>query len=69
MSVETLLKESLKLKPADQLRMVESIMDHLASSDKEIDRLWNEEANRRLKLYEYGASKAISAEDLLKSAL
>ena len=69
MTVETLLEEGLKLKPVEQMRVVETIMEHLSSSDKVIDELWNKEAARRLKLYETGEMGAVTVEELFKGVI
>ncbi len=69
MTLETLLSESLKLKPEDQLRVVETIMDNLSTPNNKIDALWNEEAQRRLALYDAGLVSTIPAEELLNQSL
>ena len=69
MTVETLLSESLKLKPEDQFRVIEAIMDNLSVPNNEIDALWNKEAKRRLALYDAGLVSTISAEELLNQSL
>ncbi len=54
-----------RLKPDERFALVEEILHSLDRPDPEIDRLWQEEAERRLAAYRAGKVKAVAAEDLL----
>ena len=49
---EKLVKEALKLSPADKADMVHRLIESLDHPDKEIDDLWMSEAESRIDAYE-----------------
>lgn len=59
-----LLKEALQLKPQDRLRLIEELVRSLDEPDRDIDRIWAEEAEKRLEAYRAGRTKAVAFEDL-----
>ncbi|NTU42124.1 MAG: addiction module protein [Nitrospirales bacterium] len=59
MSTKELLEEALKLKPEDRFALVEGLIRSLDEPDKNIDAIWAEEAERRLKAYREGKIKGI----------
>jgi putative addiction module component (TIGR02574 family) len=65
MSTQELIESVLKLAPAERFALVDEILRTLDKPDPEIDRLWIEEAERRLAAYRRGEVKGIPAEDVL----
>ncbi|MBN8443705.1 MAG: addiction module protein [Thauera sp.] len=60
-----LADKARKLKPDERFALVEEILSSLDRPDPEIDRLWREEAARRLAAYRTGTIEGIPAEDVL----
>jgi putative addiction module component (TIGR02574 family) len=54
MSKAELIEQALKLEAADRLMLVELLHESLDKPDPEIDRIWAEEAQRRLAAYRSG---------------
>ena len=65
MQASEIVAEARKLDPAQRLEVVESILQTLDPRDEEIDRVWQEEALRRLAAYRAGLTVGIPAEDVL----
>jgi len=66
MSLEELENEALKLETHERARLVERLLNSLESlPPAEIERLWADEALRRLQEIEQGAARTRSAEDVL----
>ncbi len=49
MSNKEIIESALKLSPPEKLLIIESILRSLDEPDKEIENIWIEEAERRLK--------------------
>ncbi len=56
---------ALKLDPADRFDLVDQVLHSLDRPDPEIDRIWLEEAERRLSAYRAGKVRGIPAEEVL----
>jgi putative addiction module component (TIGR02574 family) len=54
----------MRLKPAERFEVAEELLRSVEEVDPEIDRLWLEEAERRLAAYRAGKVKGIPAEDI-----
>lgn len=67
MSNKEIIESALKLSPPEKLLIVESILRSLDEPDKEIENVWIEEAEKRLKAYRDGKLKGIPMEDIFKS--
>lgn len=65
MGTQSILKSALKLDPAERFALVEEILRSLDRPDPEIDRLWIEEAERRLESFRQGRAQAVPAEDVV----
>lgn len=65
MQAADLVIEARKLSPSERFDVVEKILSTLDQPDESIDRLWQEEAQRRLAAYRAGHVKGIAAEDVL----
>lgn len=61
-----IIKEALKLNPAEKAEVIERLLGALDTPDEELEKLWAEEAERRIDAYERGDLKAVSLESVLK---
>ena len=52
-----ILKAALALAPAQRVELIDKLLSSLDKPDKEIDELWAEEAESRIKAYEKGKIK------------
>lgn len=67
--VEEVLKTALRLPVEDRAAVAERLLASLDDLDeRESDRLWGEEAERRLAAYRTGAARARSADDVYAQA-
>jgi putative addiction module component (TIGR02574 family) len=64
MNTQEIIALTLKLKPHERLQVIEKIHESFDRPDPEIERLWGEEAVRRLANFEAGRSKTYSAEEV-----
>ena len=60
-----LAAKARKLRPEERFALVEEILSSLDRPDPAIDRLWREEAGRRLAAYRAGMVTGLDAEDFL----
>ncbi len=65
MSSKEIIKEALKLSPHEKLLIVDSILRSLDEPDKEIEKIWLQESERRLNLFRQGRLKGIPFEQLI----
>jgi putative addiction module component (TIGR02574 family) len=65
MSAQELLESALKLEPAERFALADEILHSLDKPDPEIDRLWLEEAERRLAAFRRGEVKGIPAQQVI----
>jgi len=59
------LKETMTLAPSQKAELIDILISSLHEPDKEIDKLWVEEAENRIDAYEQGKIKAVSLEEVL----
>jgi putative addiction module component (TIGR02574 family) len=59
-----LLEQARKLDPAERLELVDAVLQSLDRPDPAIDRIWLEEAERRLAAYRAGKVRGVPAEDI-----
>lgn len=64
MGTEEIIKQAVKLKPTERFDLVEKILHSLDHPNPEIDRIWLEEAEKRLAAYRAGKVKGVPAEDI-----
>ncbi|MFP4268771.1 MAG: addiction module protein [Spirochaetaceae bacterium] len=64
MEVKELAAQALKLKPAERIVLVDSIIESLEKPDPKIDVIWTEEAERRLEAYRDGRLQGIPMEEI-----
>lgn len=65
MGTRELIEQALKLEPAERLALVDEVLHSLDHPDPATDRLWMEEAERRLAAYRAGKVQGIPAEDVI----
>lgn len=65
MSTEELLEQAKTLPPAEQLELIEALLNELDKPDKDVDAAWAAEAQDRLAAYRKGEIRAIPLEDVL----
>jgi putative addiction module component (TIGR02574 family) len=61
---KTLLEKALMLKPQDRFTLIEGLIQSLDEPDKEIDQIWAEEAEKRLKAYRDGKLKGVPYKEI-----
>jgi putative addiction module component (TIGR02574 family) len=67
--LDEVLMKALALDVQDRARLAESLLASLDElSEEELERLWVEEAERRLKEYRAGRAKTVSAEEAHRRA-
>ncbi|MDV6348813.1 addiction module protein [Nitrosomonas sp. Is35] len=55
----------MKLTPAERFSVIDELLHSLDRLDPELDRIWIEEAERRLQAYREGKVKGIPASDVI----
>lgn len=64
MGTQEIAAMALKLEPAERFELVDQLLHSLDRPDPEIDRIWLEEAERRLAAYRAGKIQGIPAEEI-----
>jgi putative addiction module component (TIGR02574 family) len=65
MNTKEIVDSALRLGPTERLAVIEELLRSLDRPDPELDRIWIEEAERRLAAYRAGRVKGIAAEDVV----
>ena len=65
MQVNQILQEALRLPATARFEIVDQLMQSLDKPDPEIDRLWGEEALRRLANFDAGHGTSYSIDEVL----
>jgi len=65
MGTNTLLDSAMKLDPAGRFELIDELLHSLDRPDPELDRIWIEEAERRLAAYRTGRVQGIQASDVV----
>ena len=60
MNLPDILEEALHLKPQERYIIIENLVHSLNQPDEEIDKVWIEESQKRLKAYKEGTVKTVS---------
>ena len=63
---EKLYEKSLKLRPADRLKLMEMIAESLDQPDAKIEKIWVEEAEKRYKALKQNKVKTFSLDEIIK---
>ena len=66
MDKKEILERALKLSPEERLEVVEVLLRSLGDPDPELDKIWAEEALRRLDAYRAGKIKGYPFEAVLE---
>ena len=66
MSTSDVIEQVLSLKASDRYLLLEILQRSLDKPDPEIDRIWQEEALRRVKAYDEGLLKTVSIEEVFR---
>lgn len=67
MIVEEIKKNALKLNAVDRVHLAETLLDSLDKTDKQIEKLWALESEKRYKTYKEGRITGITMEQLRSS--
>jgi putative addiction module component (TIGR02574 family) len=67
MSAKEILEKALQLKPEERFTLIEGLIRSLDEPNKEIDEIWIEEAEKRLKAYREGRLEGISMDKLSRT--
>lgn len=68
MNTKELLQQALQLNSQDRFMLVEGLLKSLDEPDLQLDSIWAEEAEKRLKAYREGKIQGIPAEDVFRDA-
>jgi putative addiction module component (TIGR02574 family) len=63
---KNILKEALTLKPSEKAELVDKLLSSLDKPDKEMDKLWAQEAEARINAYDRGEIKAVTLKEVLE---
>jgi len=66
MITSDVIEQALSLKASDRYLLLEMLHYSLDKPDPEIDRVWQEEALRRVKAYDEGRLEAVSMEEVFR---
>lgn len=64
MNTKELINAALKLSPVERFALLDELLHSLDRLDPELDRIWIEEAERRLAAYRAGQMEGIPAKDV-----
>lgn len=65
MNAKDIINSALKLAPAERFELIDELLHSLDRPDPELDRIWIEEAERRLTAYRAGNVQGIPAQDVV----
>ncbi|QPK65656.1 addiction module protein [Methylomonas sp. LL1] len=68
MGSQEILEQALRLKPDERFTLIEVLLRSLDEPDKQLDAVWADEAEKRLKAYREGRLEAIPMEDIFRDA-
>jgi len=66
---KSLLKKALLLKPQDRFLLIDGLVRSLDEPNKEIDDIWAEEAEKRLRAHREGKTQGIQFSDVFREEL
>jgi len=66
MSTTEVIEQALKLKASERYLLLEMLHQSLDKPDPEIDRIWREEALRRVRAYDEGKLATVSMEEVFR---
>jgi putative addiction module component (TIGR02574 family) len=65
MNTKLLVDKALKLPPDERFALIDELLQSLDRPDPGLDRIWIEEAERRLAAHRSGRAKGVPAEDVV----
>ena len=66
MGTTDVIEQALKLKASERYLLLEMLHQSLDKPDPEMDRIWREEALRRVKAYDDGKLATVSMEEVFR---
>ena len=69
MGSKEILEQALQLRPAERFILVEGLLKSLDEPDYDLDAIWVEEAEKRLKAYRAGELEGIPMEEIFKEEI
>jgi len=66
---KSLLKKALLLKPQDRFLLIDGLVRSLDEPNKEIDDIWAEEAEKRLRAHREGKTQGVQFRDVFGEEL
>ena len=66
MSANEIIQQAIDLTPQERYLVIESLVQSLNEPDKNIETLWIEESQKRLKAYNNGTLKTVSFEEVFE---
>ena len=66
MDSKNIIQNALNLSPAERLFIIEALSESLSEPDKEMDKYWKEEVEKRYEAFISGKYKSIPYEEILK---
>ena len=67
MSTTEVIEQALKLKASERYMLLEMLHQSLDKPDPEIDRIWREEALRKVRAYDEGKLATVSMEEVFRA--
>jgi putative addiction module component (TIGR02574 family) len=68
-NTESLLKKALLLKPQDRFLLIDGLVRSLDEPNKEIEAIWAEEAEKRLRAHREGKTQGVPFKDVFGEEL
>ena len=66
MSINELLEQALTLNVNERTKLIDELFKSIDKPDEEIEKIWADEADKRLEAYRKGEIKAVPMEDIFK---
>ena len=67
-NIEFLFKKAILLKPHERFLLIDGLIRTIDEPDKDIDSIWAEESEKRLKAHREGKTVGLSFEDVFGDA-
>lgn len=64
MNLPDIIEEALHLKPQERYIIIENLVHSLNQPNEEIDKVWIEETQKRLRAYKEGTAKTLSYDQI-----
>ena len=66
MNPKALFKDAIKLRPAERLQLIEMLTESLSKPDKNIEKIWADESEKRYEALKAGKVKTIPLNEIIK---